>query len=526
MKIKLIIFIPLITALILIAQNDIIMWSKTFDGICHQEDVAYDVELTSDGGYVVAGVKWDQAPFSPDWIFPHMWILKLDINGDTLWTTTYYHNIEISDPLYNDYYLKYAGAYDIEQTSDGGYVLCGYADVEYPDSATNYIESMCIVKLDESGNVSWNKIYLEGYNNVAKTIKQTADGGYIVAGTVKLKNDSNKYDIYAKMMKINSIGDTLWTQKYQESDAFPLTGIKATNLYKIDINIQNEIFGVGTMYNGVSSNGWIIKIDENGNTLWSKDFGDIEGESFYDLDITKDDNLILVGNQYVRDLNAVGVWLNKISFDGDKLWTKNINSGVYGNSCYGNSIKQTMDDGFIIGGEISINSPEMWIVKTNDTGDTLWTKKYGTNTQDYASSIEQTLDNGYIVCGQTEGSYASDNSSDWTDMWVLKLDHDGNYTGIENDEGLLIDDYKLCQNFPNPFNNQTNIEYAIENISEVEITVYNSNGQLIQNLVNEKQGKGQYSIQYKADNLNSGVYYYRLKINGITKETKKMLYLK
>ena len=99
-------------------------------------------------------------------------------------------------------------------------------------------------------------------------------------------------------------------------------------------------------------------------------------------------------------------------------------------------------------------------------------------------------------------------------------------TGIENNDEFLITNYELEQNYPNPFNNQTNISYALQNISEVEINVFNAKGELVQELINEKHGKGSHSILFNASKLNSGVYYYRLKINGIVKETKKMLYLR
>ncbi len=509
MKIKLIIFIPLITALILIAQNDIIMWSKTFDGICHQEDVAYDVELTSDGGYVVAGVKWDQAPFSPDWIFPHMWILKLDANGDTLWTTTYYHNIEISDPLYNDYYFHYAEAYDIEQTSDDGFVICGYVEIELPDSTPNYRDAMCILKLDKFGVIEWNKIHYEEQTNVAKSIKQTSDGGYIVAGEIKSINSSSKR--MGKLLRLDALGDTLWTKNYSRDDSLSMW------FDKLSLSSDSSFAVTG-------SNTIMFKND--GEVVWNKQH--ILGERFYDIKKTADDNFIVAGYAYIEVMSAFGIQLINFNTYGDTLWTKTIDSGIYDKSCYGKSVEILPDESYILGTEIYEDSDfiDWWIIKTDSFGDTLWTKCYGSNSFDFLNSIKYTADGGYIVCGDTEGSYASDNSSDWTDMWVLKLDQDGNYTGIENNEELLITDYKLFQNYPNPFNNQTSIGYILHNISEVELMVFNSKGEFVQNLIKAKQDKGKQSVIFNANNLNSGVYYYRLSVDGITKETKKMLYLK
>ena len=122
---------------------------------------------------------------------------------------------------------------------------------------------------------------------------------------------------------------------------------------------------------------------------------------------------------------------------------------------------------------------------------------------------------------------------DFTDIWVENVDNsnDGypylgwHDTSIDNEQ-LTINNYALEQNYPNPFNNETNIEYAIPNKGKVEISVYNSNGQFVKELVNSVVNAGMHSATFNADNLNSGIYYYQLKIDGMVQETKKMLYLR
>ena len=123
---------------------------------------------------------------------------------------------------------------------------------------------------------------------------------------------------------------------------------------------------------------------------------------------------------------------------------------------------------------------------------------------------------------------------DFTDIWVDDVEfHNNGYpflgwhdTGIEDSYELLVMSYELEQNYPNPFNNQTNIGYTLLEMNDVEISVYNGNGQFVKNLVNEKQESGKHSVLFNAGNLNSGIYYYQLKIDGVGKETKKMLYLR
>ncbi|MBN2789109.1 MAG: T9SS type A sorting domain-containing protein [Candidatus Delongbacteria bacterium] len=102
----------------------------------------------------------------------------------------------------------------------------------------------------------------------------------------------------------------------------------------------------------------------------------------------------------------------------------------------------------------------------------------------------------------------------------------GSYVGIYNNNEQSDMSYKLEFNYPNPFNPTTNINYSINAISKIEISVFNSKGELVNNLVNEKQSKGNHTVTFDASKLNSGVYYYRLKIDGMVKETKKMLYLR
>jgi hypothetical protein len=101
-----------------------------------------------------------------------------------------------------------------------------------------------------------------------------------------------------------------------------------------------------------------------------------------------------------------------------------------------------------------------------------------------------------------------------------------NTTGIENDGELLVNNYVLEQNYPNPFNNQTQISYNIANQSHVELFVFNTKGEIVSVLVNSEKSKGKYSISFNADELNSGIYYYQLKIDGVLSSVKRMILLK
>ncbi|MDD3044271.1 MAG: T9SS type A sorting domain-containing protein [Candidatus Delongbacteria bacterium] len=99
-------------------------------------------------------------------------------------------------------------------------------------------------------------------------------------------------------------------------------------------------------------------------------------------------------------------------------------------------------------------------------------------------------------------------------------------TGIEYDPQTIPKLPVLFQNYPNPFNSSTQIIYSIPQSGEVKLSVFNSKGELVKDLINSKQNKGHHSVMFEANDLNSGIYYYRIEVDGIVKESKKMLYLK
>jgi hypothetical protein len=101
----------------------------------------------------------------------------------------------------------------------------------------------------------------------------------------------------------------------------------------------------------------------------------------------------------------------------------------------------------------------------------------------------------------------------------------GTGTGIETDEVVTVKDFTLLQNYPNPFNPATEIRFALKNDAKVKLSVFNTKGELVSNLKNEKMVKGLHTVNFDATALNSGVYFYQLNVGGIS-ETKKMVLTK
>jgi len=107
----------------------------------------------------------------------------------------------------------------------------------------------------------------------------------------------------------------------------------------------------------------------------------------------------------------------------------------------------------------------------------------------------------------------------------------GPITVIETNSNSIVNNFKLYQNYPNPFNPSTTIKYKILKSSYVRIEIMDMLGRAIQELVNEKQVLGTYEVNFKSENLGSGIYFYRLTVidnnlNTVFSETKRMILLK
>ncbi len=159
--------------------SDMITWQKTYGG--SGEDVAYSIQRTSDGGYIVAGYTTSFDAGGRD-----VYILKLDSNGNKVWERTYGGS-------------DWDEAYSIQRTSDGGYIVAGYTTSFDAGGRDVYI-----LKLDSNGNKVWERTYGGSNWDGAYSIQQTSDGGYIVAGGTGSVFDFNM-DVY--ILKLDRNGN-------------------------------------------------------------------------------------------------------------------------------------------------------------------------------------------------------------------------------------------------------------------------------------------------------------------------------
>ena len=262
-----------------------------------------------------------------------------------------------------------------------------------------------IIPVCLSAQSTFERIY---GGNSGKSVEQTADGGYIIAGYTTFEG-AGDYDVY--LVKTNHTGDTLWTKTYGGSNRDFANEIQQTDDGGYIIAGQTMSFGAGGW------DFWLIKTDSLGNTLWTKTFGGSNQDWCKSVDKTDDGGYILTG-RYSCDNYGLG--LIKTNSLGDTLWTKAYNCGWYAE---GNSVRQTDDGGYIAAGEAVIDNidQQLYLVKTDSMGNTLWTITSGsTSMAEIAFSVQQTTDGGYIAIGIKVGYMGSCNP------YLVKTDSLGN----------------------------------------------------------------------------------------------------
>jgi len=396
-------------------------WAKTYGesdycndnmGECYNY-VIKSIQQTTDGGYILAGYKavciWPNEDYYTD-----IWVMKIDSNGDVSWQKTYDGS-------------KLDGASSIQQTTDGGYIVVG----------TNFLDTggptFSVLKLDNSGNITWQKAYMGSIDSIY-SIHQTTDGGYVMAGYTQSFGVSGDFWVW----KLDNSGNVTWQKTYGGSGFDEASSIQQTTDGGYIVAGHTWSFGVG--YRDF----WVLKLDGNGNVTWQKTYGGYGEEQAYSIQQTTDGGYIVAG--FTRSFGPCcnnNFWVLKLNGNGGVSWQKVYGQSTaltnYSNSAY--SILQTMDGGYIVTGFAELYSDvenDIMVLKLDSSGNITWQKRYWESNSDFAYCIQQTTDGGYIVAGYTMSF--SDGYGDRA--LVLKLNNNGDIPncGIIGTSDAIVSD--------------------------------------------------------------------------------------
>lgn len=356
-----------------------IEWQKTLGGT--NSEGAFTVKQTIDGGYIICGYTTSN---NGDVTNNHggydCWVVKLSNNGTIEWQKTY-------GGAANDGFWS-----RIQQTADNGYIICADTRSTNGDVTSNHGGAdIWVVKITNLGAIEWQKTYGGTSDEFSKSIQQTSDGGYIVLGDAystdgDVTGNHGSSDVW--VVKINNVGDIQWQKTYGSVGAENAYCISKTNDNGYIISAFSPLNNGDVSGNHGGGDIWIVKLNDSGTLQWQKCIGGtgVEYSGVEGIQQTSDGNYIVVGQTTSNNGDASGnhggydCWLIKLGPSGSVLWQKPL-GGTGEDRAY--AVQQTSDDGYIVtgltnstDGDVSgcHGSYDFWVVKLGP--DTLSTNDF------------------------------------------------------------------------------------------------------------------------------------------------------
>lgn len=392
-------------------------------------------------------------------------------------------------------YPNWDWALSIENVSDSGFIISG---ASYPEDTGGYCDAY-ILRTDENGDTLWTRAYGWDRDDYGVSIKPLSYGGYIIVGYAIKPFYSNREDIYLIRMDIN--GDTLWTKIYGKTNQEYGSSIQ---------ECPDSGFIVSGWTNSLGAGGfdaYLLRTDKNGDTLWTRTYGGDGDDWGRSVLLLKDSGFVVCGAAYSGSAGECDLYIIRTDKNGDTIWTKSY-GGIGWEEGY--SIQPVSDSGFIISGVMEVlntNVFSVYVVRIDMNGDTLWTRAYGVMGDNEGYSIHSLSggNDGFIISGIT--SYLG---AGYRAVYLLKM---GKETGVEeratgdwstpDRTGILLGQ--------NPFFQSKSIRYQIPVKSKVSLTVYDLSGRIIILLFEDEKESGIYETTLNTKGLKTGIYFLEMK---------------
>jgi hypothetical protein len=395
-----------------------------------------DIMTTSGGGYLITAMEENATPGDTNIV-----MVKADHTGDTTWTKT----IGGSQPEY---------AYTTIPTSDGNYFVIGYTLSYGAGGSDSYL-----IKMNGSGDVLWTKTYGGIGDDEGKDIVPTADGNYVIVGRSESTSLGN-HQIY--LMKIDLSGAVIWTKYYGGSSYETARSVRECP------DGGFIIVGQTLSYGPSNGNIFMVRTNSSGDTIWTKTYGGSNIDDGNAVVANPDGTFIIAAETNSFGAGDFDIQIFKADSNGNMVWNK-----YYGGDKKDVSkrLEPVSSGGYIVSGisrSFGWVDPQMWLLRINSAGDTLWTRDFGSYNHEHCYSAKPTPDGGFMAVGHSK-SYGPTMK-----IMFVKLDSQGTFGSTAVPE-LLASETKM---YPNPTNGRLNIVFP-GNGFKGNIEIKNMLGQVI-----------------------------------------------
>jgi hypothetical protein len=455
-----------------------VSFMKNYGG--HATDSGRCLEFTSDGGYIIAG---HTTTYSNG--FADLYVIRTSSMGDTVWTK------------------KYGGSgvehgYTVSKTSDGNYILAGSTTSNQGNG-----EDAFLYKIDEAGNLLWQKTFGGPGNDRVESAYEAPDGGIIMVGN---SNSAPSTSVDVFLVKTDASGTLQWTQRFG--------GPAFDNGNMVQPTTDGGYIIVGQTYSFGSGSGdyWLIKTDASGTIVWDKTFGGPGLDEGKNVRQTSDGGFIITGDTDSFGAGSDDIYYIKTDANGEIVWSKVLGTPMKEAS---KMIEECPDGGYVIAGitrGFSFVNPNAWLIKTNSTGDTTWTRFYGKWSHEHLYCAKPHPDGGYIAAGHSD-SYGDE----WKEQVILiKTDNMG-YIPSSLFEGPY--ESFTFSVYPNPNEGLFSIDLDMNGAPFADIQLMNTSGQIV--LQERVESNGAFHKKIDLTGFAKGIYLMGISMDG-QQTTKKV----
>lgn len=439
-----------------------LIWQRKFGG--PSEDQGYSVQQTRDGGYIIAGYTYSYGTGSD------IYLIKTDSLGNQIWLRTF-------DEGGQDI------GYGVQQTSDGGYIIVGYANSQNGD--------VSLIKTDASGNQVWQRTFGGSGTDYGRSVQQTSDGGYVIVGMTQYFGSDN-YDIY--LIKTDVFGNQIWQRTFGGNYGDHGYSVQQTSDGGYIIAGFTYSFGVG------NDDVYLIKTNAGG----------------FPLDLTLDLNpqglpITIPSNGGSFDFNPTLI-NNGPAQAPFLLWARIRNpNGSYTLPLLG-PYTLGLSVGMTISAHRTQNIPASW-----PAGEYEYFGYAG-----YLVSYPAIVADSFAFTKSTTSANGN---------WVMDSSCMGESFPGEEIIGQLAapasgsDNTQNVRISPNPFNASTVLSFTLQAPSHVSLKVYGLSGRLVAALVEGELEPGAHEVTFEGSKLPSGLYFVAMQA-GDYNSVQKIVLLK